>query len=108
MTCSCEGNTHQHDKHFPDRGFTIINPSEYVLLRKVAIPASLGDETDVPVEIGKSGYCNVILEYEKSGNVYLYSSDGIPTKVGNTKLEERVAELEKLVADLQTKLEEKA
>ena len=106
MTCACEGNTHYHDKHFPNRGFTIINPPEYVLLRKTPVPASLGDETDVPVEIGK--YCNVILEYEKSGNVYLYSSDGIPTKVGNTKLEERVAELEKLVADLQTKLEEKA
>lgn len=53
--------------------------TEIVMFRKVVIPASMGDETDVPVEVGK--YRNVILEYEANKNVYIYSSDGIPARL---------------------------
>lgn len=50
-----------------------------ILFRKVEIPASAGDETTNPPEPGL--YRNVLLYYEATGNTYLYSSDGIPTKL---------------------------
>lgn len=50
-----------------------------ILFRKVEIPASVGDETTNPPEPGL--YRNVLLYYEATGNTYLYSSDGIPTKL---------------------------
>lgn len=61
----------------------IDNPETLVLLRKVVIPASMGDETTVPPEVGK--YYNVVLEYEVNGHIYLYSSDGIPTYLRSTE-----------------------
>lgn len=50
-----------------------------ILFRKVEIPASVGDETTNPPEPGL--YRNVLLYYEATGNTYLYSSDGMPTKL---------------------------
>ena len=69
----------KEDCNFTKPVIEINNPEQLILFRKVVVPASLGDETDVPPVIGK--YRNVLLEYEKSDNVYLYSSDGIPTKL---------------------------
>lgn len=66
-------------KCFPPAVVQIDNPPEVVLFRKVVIPASMGNDATVPAEIGK--YRNVLLEYEDGGDVYLYSSDGIPTKL---------------------------
>lgn len=80
MTCSACG---EHPKINTARDFTkavieIDNgPEAITLLRKVVIPASMGDDTDVPAAIGK--YHNVILYYEANKHVYIYSSDGIPT-----------------------------
>ena len=44
------------------------------------IPASLGDETSVPVENGR--YYNTIVKYEANGNHYLYDENGVPTILG--------------------------
>ena len=56
-----------------------INPEEIVMFRKVTVPASMGDDTANPPKVGK--YHNVILYYEANDNIYIYSSDGIPTLV---------------------------
>jgi hypothetical protein len=82
-----------------DKGFTkatleIKNPSQLVEFRKIVVPASLGDDTAVPPVVGK--YCNAILYYEANDQVYLYSSDGIPTKITVD-----VEALKKQIKDLQ-------
>ena len=50
-----------------------------ILFRKVEIPASVGDETTDPPVPGR--YRNVLLYYEATGSTYMYSSDGMPTKL---------------------------
>lgn len=55
----------------------ITNPEKIILLRKVVVPATMGDDTEVPASVGK--YCNVVLWYEANKHTYIYSSDGIPT-----------------------------
>lgn len=74
----------------------IDNPSELILFHKVIIPASMGDESQTPVTIGK--YCNVLMVYEANGHAYLYSSDGIPTKIafdsGGVLLVDKMPEVE--------------
>lgn len=79
MTCSACG---EHPKENTAKDFTkavieIDNPETLVLFRKVVIPTSMGDETEVPAAVGK--YHNVLLVYEINNHAYLYSSDGIPT-----------------------------
>lgn len=49
------------------------------IFRKVVIPASIDDDSENPPKNG--AYHNVIVAYEATGNVYIYSSDGIPTRV---------------------------
>lgn len=82
----------------------INNPKELALFRKVVVPASLGDDTEYPPKVGK--YCNVILYYEANDQVYLYSSDGIPTRitVDTTELKKQIA---KVAADLVTETDER-
>lgn len=81
MTCGTCGEKHKKcgncNKNFPRAVIEINNPETLVLLRKVVIPASMGDDTTVPPAIGK--YHNVILHYEANNHTYIYSSDGIPT-----------------------------
>ena len=63
-----------------------INNTETVLFRKVLIPASMGDETTNPPVPG--AFCNALVVYEATNAVYLYSSDGVPTRIdgmGSTK-----------------------
>lgn len=79
MTCTACG---EHPKENTAKDFTkavieIENPETLVLFRKVSIPASMGDESSLPPEVGK--YYNVLLVYETNNHAYLYSSDGIPT-----------------------------
>lgn len=91
MNCGCKNEKKEtQDKGFPKAVVEITNPENIVLFRRVVIPATMGDETDVPAVAGK--YYNVILEYEASGSVYIYSSDGIPTKLtlNIDQLEERL------------------
>lgn len=73
-----------------------INPEEIVMFRKVVVPASMGDDTTNPPKAGK--YHNVILYYEANDNIYLYSSDGIPTLV-TANVDKIKAALNKEIAD---------
>lgn len=78
MVCeSCGEKPKNTAKDFTKAVIDINNPEALVLLRKVVIPASMGDDTTVPPAVGK--YHNVILYYEVNKHTYLYSSDGIPT-----------------------------
>lgn len=73
--CSCK------NKDFTKAVIEIDNPEQITLMRKVVIPASMGDDTTVPPVVGK--YHNVLLYYEANSKSYLYSSDGIPTQLNN-------------------------
>lgn len=92
--CSSCGDTKKEcpckNKDFTKAVIEIHNPSQITLMRKVTIPANMGDDTVVPPEIGK--YHNVLLYYEANHKAYLYSSDGIPTQLANgiTDYEEAV------------------
>lgn len=77
MTCeSCGDKPKKCNKDFT-KAVIEINNESIVLLRKVVVPVSLGDEETFPPKIGK--YRNVILQYEANNHIYIYSSDGIPT-----------------------------
>lgn len=56
-----------------------INNRECVLFSKVSVPASMGDEMTFPPAPGK--YKNTLLYYEATHTSYLYSSEGIPTRL---------------------------
>lgn len=100
MACtSCEEKT--MNKAFPGPVIEITNPEKLVLFRKVVLPASLGDETMVPPTIGK--YKNVLLEYEANGDLYLYSSDGIPTQL-SADVDELRAQVESLSSSLSAEI----
>lgn len=73
-SCSCN-----KDCHASPAVLQINNPPEYNMFHKIDVPVSFGDDKDFPPLNGK--YKNVVLHYEKNGAVYLYSSDGIPTKL---------------------------
>lgn len=69
------------NKEFTKAVVEINNPETNVLIRKVVIPTSLGDDITNPPSIGR--YCNVVLYYEANQHIYLYSSDGIPTLISD-------------------------
>lgn len=77
--CKKKQNHQSYCDHDTKSTVFIEGNTEIIMFRKVVIPASMGDETAVPVEVGK--YRNVILEYEANKNVYIYSSDGIPARL---------------------------
>lgn len=82
MTCeSCGDKPKKCDEDFTRAVVEIDNPEQITLMRKVTIPASMGDDTTVPPAVGK--YHNVLLYYEANQKSYLYSSDGIPTQLVN-------------------------
>lgn len=58
-------------------------PGEVTLFHKVLVPAEMGDETTNPPEVGQ--YRNVLLTYEATGVSYMFSSDGIPTRIVGEK-----------------------
>ena len=97
MVCeSCGEKPKNAAKDFTKAVIEINNPEEtLVLLRKVVIPISMGDDTNVPPAVGK--YKNVVLNYEANNHTYIYSSDGIPTLLTSDVskgLEERIDRLE--------------
>lgn len=105
MDCNCKKN----DKKACNNTFTKavvenINPERFVDFRKVIVPASMGDDVANPPVPGK--YCNVLLYYEANEQVYLYSSDGIPTKI-TVDIEALKKQLNKVEADLATETEER-
>ena len=82
MTCeSCGDKPKKCNKDFTKAVIEIDNPEQITLMRKVTIPASMGDDTTVPPVVGK--YKNVLLYYEANQKSYLYSSDGVPTQLVN-------------------------
>lgn len=115
MTCNkCGEKPKKTCGAFPKAVIEIDNPEKIVLLRKVMVPASMGDESTFPPTIGK--YHNVLLEYEASGGIYLYSSDGIPTKLSSdvtelqaqlNALRVRIGEEEVARADADTALSDR-
>lgn len=82
---------------FPSAVVEINNPEQLVLLRKVVLPATL-TEVDNPPVVGK--YRNVILQYEDTGHIYLYSSDGIPTAIESNVPQEILDRITDLESDL--------
>lgn len=76
--CGGHGGHHKPSCAFSPAVLQITN-KDCTIFHRVEIPAAMGDETTVPPANGK--YRNVLLTYEASGNAYLYSSDGIPTKL---------------------------
>lgn len=51
-------------------------------LTKTVIPAALGDDSAESDASPKNGaFCNKIVEYEANGAVYIYSGDGLFTKI---------------------------
>lgn len=95
--------TNEHNMKFPSTVIEINNPEQLVLLRKVVIPASIS-ETIAPPIIGK--YRNVILQYEDTGNIYLYSSDGIPTKLESSVPQELLNRISALETEIDGKQDE--
>ena len=73
MTCGCD------DKCELPKALQINNPGEVTLFHRVEIPASQGDDETYPPKNGL--YRNVLLVYLANNHAYLYSSDGIPTRV---------------------------
>ena len=66
-------------------------------LEKIVISATLGDDSkDSPIAPKNGEYCNAIVAYEATGNVYIYSKEGIPTLV-----EKNTADIEKAILRLQ-------
>ena len=76
MDCNC-GN--KNEGNFPPSVLQVNSAQCPVLFHKVVIPATFGDETETPVLIGK--YKNALVYYEVNGHAYLYSSDGVPTRL---------------------------
>lgn len=107
MTCSeCGDKPKNTAKDFPKAVVEITNPETLVLLRKVVISATIPEASDPPA-IGK--YRNVILQYEDTGNIYIYSSDGIPTAIESNVPQEvldRIADLETTDGVLQQEIDD--
>lgn len=95
--CKSCGEKPQKSRAFPSAVVEINNPEQLVLLRKVVIPASMPEETNPPV-IGR--YKNVILQYEDTNHLYIYSSDGIPTPIEANIPQEVLDKIDQLEIDV--------
>lgn len=101
MTCSaCGEEPKKKANSFTKAVVEVNNPETLVLFRKVVIPVSMGDETTTPPAIGK--YHNVLLVYEANNNAYLYSSDGIPTRLTSDVAEELARRINTVAGNLAT------
>ena len=55
---------------------------EELKLRKVLIPSALGSDAAGEIAAPKNGaYRDTLVEYEQNGNLYIYTSEGVYTKV---------------------------
>lgn len=108
MSCG-ENPAPRETGRFPSAVIEINNPPKISVLRKVVIPASMGDDVAVPASVGK--YRNVLLHYDANGHNYLYSSDGIPTLLEADVPQEvwdRIASLEDMDDELQSDIDKVA
>lgn len=76
MSCGCDN---KNEGNFPPSVLQVNSTECPVLFHKVVIPTNFGDETETPVLMGK--YKNALVYYEVNGHTYLYSSDGVPTRL---------------------------
>lgn len=76
MGCNCDN---KNETNFPPSVLQVNSTECPVLFHKVVIPTTFGDETETPVLMGK--YKNALVYYEVNGHTYLYSSDGVPTRL---------------------------
>lgn len=76
MGCNCGD---KNESGFPPSVLQVNSTECPVLFHKVVIPTNFGDETETPVLMGK--YKNALVYYEVNGHTYLYSSDGVPTRL---------------------------
>lgn len=76
MSCNC-GN--KNEGNFPPSVLQVNSTECPVLFHKVVIPTNFGDETETPVLMGE--HRNALVYYEVNGHTYLYSSDGVPTRL---------------------------
>ena len=76
MGCNCDN---KNEGNFPPSVLQVNSAECPVLFHKVVIPTNFGDETETPVLMGK--YKNALVYYEVNGHTYLYSSDGVPTRL---------------------------
>lgn len=76
MDCNC-GN--KNEENFSPSVLQVNSTQCPVLFHKVVIPTNFGDETETPVLMGK--HRNTLVYYEVNGHTYLYSSDGVPTRL---------------------------
>jgi hypothetical protein len=76
MGCGC-GN--KNEGNFPPSVLQVNSAQCPVLFHKVVIPTNFGDEAETPVLIGERR--NALVYYEVNGHTYLYSSDGVPTRL---------------------------
>jgi len=106
MACSSCGDNvaPKCNKDFTETVVKINNPSKIILFRKVVVPSSMGDEEDFPPTVGK--YRNVLLQYEATGSIYLYSSDGIPTQI-STDVSELIRRINELGVEIRVEKEER-
>lgn len=80
MGCAkCGENNTPPKGDWTGRVIEIKNPETLAYLKLVNVPASMGTEEDFPPKNGL--YKNVILTYDLSENIYLYTSDGIPARL---------------------------
>lgn len=75
----------------------INNPSECTLFHRVEVPASLGDSKTNPPKNGE--HRNTLLFYEADQTSWLYSSDGIPTKITGATSDYAVTHLIPIIED---------
>ena len=80
MSCNC-GNPKCNGKCGFSPAVLQINNRECVLFSKVIIPASMGDESTNPPAPGK--YKNTLVYYEATHASFLYSSEGVPTRISS-------------------------
>lgn len=72
--CNCK-----KDKCLSPAVLQINNHDCPTVFHKVTFPAAMGDDETNPPRNGQ--YRNVLLVYEANGHAYMFSSDGIPTKI---------------------------
>lgn len=70
---------HRNSCGVPSPVVVVNSGTQVIQFASVVIPSSQGDETSIPPVNGR--YRNAVVSYEASGNVYLYTSDGIAVKL---------------------------
>lgn len=85
----------------PEKINACCNEGTPVLFHKTTLPAQAGDEKTNPPLPGL--YRNTVLVYEATNEAYLYSSDGIPTKLTDKS---ELGRINQLIATTNVRIDE--